>query len=454
VSDQQRFKVFGAPGTGKTRYLTDVIVNKINVEGYDPSEIGCFTFSNSAANHLREQASKATFKPPSSFNISTIHSQCNKLIKDQLPDKYKLLTPDNLREINRFAKKHRFPTPGKLEFFGHGQDWIPDPVDRPNYWKAYSAFWTIHPFASLEEVYNQLPLPSTASPSEFGRFCHEWPRWKSEKNLIEFHDMPRLVLDEQLKPDQFLIQLYDEHQDVNPILDRVARLWMEEAEEIHVAGDPYQAIYSYNGSSPELFQQFDGYPVMLDFSRRLPYKIWTLGQSLLKWVPNYYPDDKPITAVTAEDRACHVQRLPLSALVPLGTELAKTRESVLILARTNAWAKQLAYELGQKGIVFTMLRDKEYVWTDRVMHMVNIYHRLKEDLPLSNERLYPKEPTQVGAFVKMYAKEWFLPEALKEVRRHPDEVPADAESPKDGHLGQDPAGAGRGTSQERERLLA
>ena len=68
--------VFAGAGTGKTKTLIARIVHMINDCGIAPKNILAITFTNKAANEMRERIKLATSDPDCQVNISTIHSLC------------------------------------------------------------------------------------------------------------------------------------------------------------------------------------------------------------------------------------------------------------------------------------------------------------------------------------------------------------------------------------------
>lgn len=411
-----REHVYGPPGTGKTHYITDKIVEHVNFDGMDPQDIGVFTFSRQAASAIRERIAEATGKSQKILNVRTIHSQCNRLLESE---EYKLVSPF---DIKRFARKHSYPLPSSMETYGENDDWIPQRIEEPDYWRSLSKWWTCFPYQPLKDIYPFLDLPSYGAVEEFDEFCDCWQYFKNNGSnfkdghrRIEFHDMPRLCIDDELSVN-YTVQAYDEHQDVNPLLEIVSRQWMERAEIIHVCGDPFQAIHSYMGSSPELFMKFRGNPILLGTKespegyrhiRRLPKRIWDIGLSVLKWCPDYMPNDKPLSSVLAIDRNCQIKRTSLDRLESIGEELERSGETALILARTNAQAYRLAVRLALQGVVFKSLRGMDFGWPERVSNLVNIWFRIKVGNTL---------PLPLAKALVKYSKESFMPEAKKMVK--------------------------------------
>ena len=72
--------LLAGPGTGKTFTVINRI-EKMLADGIDPSSILCLTYSDAAANEMRQRLIKKMGVVASSVDIYTYHSFCNDIIK-------------------------------------------------------------------------------------------------------------------------------------------------------------------------------------------------------------------------------------------------------------------------------------------------------------------------------------------------------------------------------------
>src|SRR3989344_3913069 len=70
--------ILAGAGSGKTRVLTYKVVYLIQEKDIDPSNILMVTFTNKAANEMKERVKLITNKPPT---IATFHSLCAKILR-------------------------------------------------------------------------------------------------------------------------------------------------------------------------------------------------------------------------------------------------------------------------------------------------------------------------------------------------------------------------------------
>ena len=98
-----KYLVLAGPGTGKTF----TVVHRISAmleKGINPEKILCLTFSEAAANEMRNKIAKAFGKIDIGVNIYTYHGFCNELIAEhaeefELSDNYRIITQTISRQF-------------------------------------------------------------------------------------------------------------------------------------------------------------------------------------------------------------------------------------------------------------------------------------------------------------------------------------------------------------------
>ncbi|MBR0129533.1 MAG: UvrD-helicase domain-containing protein, partial [Neisseriaceae bacterium] len=76
--------VLAGAGSGKTRVITGKIVHLLHNVGYQPQEIAAITFTNKAAQEMRERISELVPQTVSAaLNISTFHALGLKIIRQE-----------------------------------------------------------------------------------------------------------------------------------------------------------------------------------------------------------------------------------------------------------------------------------------------------------------------------------------------------------------------------------
>ena len=84
LSDDQYLRIIAGAGSGKTRVLTMRIAHLIEDEDVRPDRILAITFTNKAANEMKQRI--ADMIAPSFYRpwISTIHSLCVRVLREDI----------------------------------------------------------------------------------------------------------------------------------------------------------------------------------------------------------------------------------------------------------------------------------------------------------------------------------------------------------------------------------
>ncbi|WP_428717932.1 UvrD-helicase domain-containing protein [Undibacterium curvum] len=94
--------VLAGAGSGKTRVITQKIVNLIELHGYDPKHIAALTFTNKAALEMQERIGKLLAEPRQArqLTVSTFHSLGVKILRQEaqalgLKDRFSIMDSDD-----------------------------------------------------------------------------------------------------------------------------------------------------------------------------------------------------------------------------------------------------------------------------------------------------------------------------------------------------------------------
>jgi DNA helicase-2/ATP-dependent DNA helicase PcrA len=254
--------VLAGAGSGKTRVITHRFAHLASKSS--PNSILAVTFTNKAANEMRERICSLIRKDLRGSWIGTFHSQCNKVLR---------------KEINALGYTGDFS--------------IYDTDDQSNLIRHI-----LKEFKICEALYKGILSrvstlkASCVTPEEFlsngdgfgfeERLARVYVRYQDELkrcNAVDFDDLIMLTtrLFEE-KPDtlrkyqqKFKHILVDEFQDTNPSQYRLLKLLSVSHNNISVVGDDDQSIYGFRGANVENILTFDK-----DFKKA---KIITLEQN-------------------------------------------------------------------------------------------------------------------------------------------------------------------------------
>ena len=237
--------VIAGAGSGKTRVITSRITQLLLEENLHPSELVALTFTNKAANEMKERIVKFVGKRTGIPFIGTFHSYCLYLLKTNthlLPfDTFSILDEDDKRSIlNKLLKKSTLYKQNTAQQLAYQISKIKNQIADP----TQANFDSVENIP-LREIFEAYEKEKSASKCyDFDDLLIEATRLlHTNKDLKEAH---------QNKVRHILV---DEYQDTNLIqhallkhmgLDEQKKLAIDS---ICVVGDEDQSIYSWRGAT-------------------------------------------------------------------------------------------------------------------------------------------------------------------------------------------------------------
>ncbi|MEA2361796.1 MAG: ATP-dependent helicase UvrD/PcrA [Thermoleophilaceae bacterium] len=264
--------VVAGAGTGKTRTLTRRFAWLVE-QGTPADGILALTFSSPACAEMRERLETLLEAPYEELHVSTFHSFCVKLLRDEALEAGvdPFLTPVTpadrlallLERINDLSLRHHEirgnPAP-LLASFVSRIDRLKDELISSDELRAWA---------------EALPASTDAERAnanrerEFARLYADHDRLLEERGALDFgdlivrafkllHERPHV---RERTARRFQHVLVDEYQDTNFAQGMLLRLLVEEHMNVTVVGDDDQAIYRFRGASQKN---------LLEFGRELP----------------------------------------------------------------------------------------------------------------------------------------------------------------------------------------
>ncbi|PWL72279.1 MAG: hypothetical protein DBY25_03060 [Clostridiales bacterium] len=223
--------VVAGPGTGKTRTLVAKIAALIEQGHKKAGEITAVTFTNQAANEMRERLEQQVGKRAArSMQIGTFHAICLNYLEQR---RGRIVLADDT-ECLEYAADVLRETGVQLPARQLVQE--------------------------VSKIKSGLPIAETAlTPELFDHYCEAL----RQTGALDFDDLLLEALAEwEQAPDarkrgesHFSYLLVDEFQDINPLQYRLIRAWGAHSEGIFVIGDPDQSIYGFRGSDAHCFER-------------------------------------------------------------------------------------------------------------------------------------------------------------------------------------------------------
>ncbi len=236
--------ILAGAGSGKTRVLTHRIAYLIDERGVNPWNILAITFTNKAAEEMRQRVDSLVDFGAESIWVSTFHSMCVRILR---------------RFIERLGYENRFT--------------IYDTDDQKTLMKEVcrkvdidtKVFKERSLLSAISSAKNEMILPDEFELNAGGDFgqqkiakvYREYEAQLKSNNALDFDDL--LVKTVQLletQPDvleyyqeRFRYIMVDEYQDTNTVQFRLVSLLAGKYKNLCVVGDDDQSIYKFRGAN-------------------------------------------------------------------------------------------------------------------------------------------------------------------------------------------------------------
>ena len=236
--------ILAGAGSGKTRVLTHRIAYLIEEHQVPPYHILALTFTNKAANEMRERVNNIIEYGAGSIWVSTFHSTCVRILRrfiDHLgydnaftiydSDDQKSLMKDICKQLNLDTKKYKERT--FLNAISSAKDELKTPEQYAD---------------EVAKEYNK---------KIFGRVYKEYQKRLKQNNALDFDDLIMLTVQlfrqnaEILNhyQERFPFILVDEYQDTNTAQFTLLSLLASRYQNLCVVGDDDQSIYRFRGAN-------------------------------------------------------------------------------------------------------------------------------------------------------------------------------------------------------------
>src|SRR5213596_1673682 len=352
--------VIAGAGSGKTRVLTYRVGHLITACGVKPNEILAITFTNKAANEMKERLEDLLGPTARRLWILTFHAACGRILRREAPrlgyrtnftiydqaDQIRL-TKACLEELERDPK--RFVPRGIHAQISTAKNNLVGPDE---YRQRVSSFYD-QTVAAVYELYQNKLLAS---------------------NAVDFDDMLYLTVEvlerfpeaRERWQKAFRYILVDEYQDTNHAQYRFLQLMAEKHKNLFAVGDPDQSIYAFRGADIRNIMEFEAdfqgtrvipleqnyrstntilrgsNAVIANNRERKPKELWSeLGEG------------EPIHVIEVEDE--HAEARFVAAEIARLVEEGFSGAEVAVFYRTNAQSRVLEDVLVRQAIQYQVI---------------------------------------------------------------------------------------------------
>ena len=252
VLDEHKYlRIVAGAGSGKTRVLTMRIAHLIQDRDVWPTKILAITFTNKAANEMKERIRKMLEDETSRPWISTIHSLCVRILREDIqamgwPRNFTVLDADDQKSILKEAYKE-FKVDSQTYSYGSLLDYISNN-------KAADI--------SVERAY---VLAGSYSGEKIKAKIYEYyVKRQNDLYALDFDDLILYTVRMFRKFSEILAKWQkrfayihvDEFQDIDGIQYELIRQLTGTENSLYVVGDPDQTIYTWRGADVNIILNF------------------------------------------------------------------------------------------------------------------------------------------------------------------------------------------------------
>ncbi len=370
VSFNNPIRIIAGAGSGKTKVLTWKISYLVEVAKFNPSRVVALTFTNKAANEMKERVEQLIGNKINNMIISTFHSLCYRFLIEEMSASPEL-------GLKNFA--------------------IIDGVDQDNIlkdvYKEYDINKIQYPYNQMKEFISSIKinfrdineLESEAKENNDEIELLRLSVFKSYQNALirskslDFNDLliyTKKILEnyENIKEkwrskfDYFLI---DEFQDTSKIQYDIIDLLMKNKNNITIVGDPDQTIYGWRGADITFINEFDKLyenviTITLSQNYRSTKNILKAANSLIMNNANRLPknllteneEGSKITFYEASHQGDEASWVAMQ-IEKLMREKNKLN-SIAILYRSNFYSKSMEDALIKKNLSYKVINGQKF----------------------------------------------------------------------------------------------
>ncbi|HOP57088.1 MAG TPA: 3'-5' exonuclease [Bacillota bacterium] len=412
-------------GSGKTRVLTNRIAYLIEEIGIPPSSILAITFTNRAAEEMKNRVFGLIDIPLKGIWISTFHAMGAKILRYDIhhlgyDSNFQIVDDDdseiiikNLLKDNDYDIKHYSPriaasiieqikaNPEQLEF-------LPEPIK-----------------SVMEVIY----------PA--------YQKYLKKNNLVDFQDLLVLILKLFTKfpevlekyQNRFQYILVDEFQDTNNLQYEIVYNLAKAHHNLFIVGDEDQSIYSFRGSNIENIRKFmkdfpEYHKVILNQNYRSKTNILEAANSVIDNNHNRIPKQlfselgegekvQHFKAETDEEEAYYIYN-KIKTLARTGYNY----RDFAVLYRNNAMSRRFEDMFLRYGIPYKVIGNISFYKRKEIKDVI-AYLRLLIDMGdnYAFERIYNEPKRGVGPTSFDKIKEYATKENVKLTEAIDDDIP-------------------------------
>ena len=250
LSEDVNALILAGAGSGKTRVLTHRIHYLVSEKNHHVDDILAVTFTNKAANEMKERLTSLLRQPIGRMWVGTFHSLAHRLLRThpleaKLSPTFQILdSQDQFRIVKRLMKENgidetKFPIRKVQWFINQQKDEgiLPQNIDA-----GYNFF--VKQSAKVFDLYEK-HCQANDLVDFAGLLVKSYELLKNNQNLLDYYQK------------KFCHILVDEFQDTNRIQYQFIKILHNQNNHVFCVGDDDQSIYGWRGARVENIQKIE-----------------------------------------------------------------------------------------------------------------------------------------------------------------------------------------------------
>ncbi|WP_286311213.1 DUF3553 domain-containing protein [Romboutsia ilealis] len=242
--------ILAGAGSGKTRVLTTRIGHLIEDKGVQPANILAITFTNKAANEMRERVEETLESDASDMWISTFHSCCVRILR---------------KDINRIGYNRSFVIYDSADQVTLVKDCLKELNLNDKVFEPKMIISTIS--GAKDKLYDPKQFKAMhMNDNRMSKIADVYALYQDRLKRNSALDFDDLIFKTLLKSDKEVLDYYrnrfkyimvDEYQDTSKAQYELIKILAREHQNICVVGDDDQSIYGWRGADIRNILEFE-----------------------------------------------------------------------------------------------------------------------------------------------------------------------------------------------------
>ncbi|MEM9941178.1 MAG: UvrD-helicase domain-containing protein [Planctomycetota bacterium] len=427
--------ILAGPGSGKTRVITHRMANII-ASGIPSHQIAALTFTNKAANEMRDRLGKIV--PGNRAWTGTFHKFCARLLRQYaslvgLAENFTIYDSKDSRQVIKQAIEN-----SEVDVKHYSVDMLANQIS-----SVKNRCITVDQFQ---------PRPGHAVDAILARVYPEYQKLLQMVNGVDFDDLllhcVQMLTDAKELREQldlhYAYMLVDEYQDTNLAQYQLIRLLNHSIQNLAVTGDPDQSIYGWRGADIRNILEFErDYPkvkiVRLEQNYRSTQRILHVADCLIqnnskrkkKSLITENEEGNPVRLVTYPSP--EEESIDIADSIALAVEKGDYQpKDFCILYRANWLSRSLEHSLRSVGIPYQIVNGHAFYQRREIKDMMAYLHLINNPRDgVAFERIVNVPPRKIGKItvgrLRKYAHENSI--SMLDAARNIDEVTTISNAP-------------------------